>query len=386
MCCSVLQCVAVRCRVLQCHVTRRTHHTCGSLPVVPACCSVLQRVPVCCSVLQCFAEHCRAVQSAAECYIVMSHMTHIWAKPPTYEPHLTYESHLTHMSRFPQCQERKKTPAPGWRQLMCLQHSSRRALLDFSAAPLTPGAPLRAVLQCVASVCAVLQCVMTHALAAHVVICAPRLFSSASDSGRPAASFVHTHTWKKKKTHTHHKHFLGKNTSGMHIFNQNVCIFKRDLWHFQKSPMKLSTEITSGMHIFNQNVCIFKRDLLHFQKSPMTLSTEITITSGMHTFNQNVCIFKRALLHFQKRPMTLSKEPYDTFHWNYLWDAHIEPQSHTCKSWLIRMSAFSKEHVCIFKRALWQFPLKMLHPQTPPHRETLISRHLAVQIQIKILV
>ena len=37
MCCSVLQCAAVRCSVLQC---------------VAVCCSVLQRVAVCCSVLQ----------------------------------------------------------------------------------------------------------------------------------------------------------------------------------------------------------------------------------------------------------------------------------------------------------------------------------------------
>jgi len=47
VCCSVLQCVAVRCIVLQC---------------VAVCCSVLQCVAVCCSVWQCVAVpkcHCK---------------------------------------------------------------------------------------------------------------------------------------------------------------------------------------------------------------------------------------------------------------------------------------------------------------------------------------
>jgi len=35
---------------------------------------------------------------------------------------------------------------------------------------------------------------------------------------------------------------------------------------------------------------------------------------------------------------------------------------------------------------LWQFPQKMLHPRFPTNRETQISRYLAVQIQIEILV
>jgi len=50
LCCSVLQCVAVRCSVLQCVAV------CSSaLQCVAVCCSVLQCVAVCCSVLQCVA-------------------------------------------------------------------------------------------------------------------------------------------------------------------------------------------------------------------------------------------------------------------------------------------------------------------------------------------
>ena len=45
VCCSVLQCVAVRCSVLQCVAV-----CCSVLQ-----CSVLQCVAVCCSVLQCVA-------------------------------------------------------------------------------------------------------------------------------------------------------------------------------------------------------------------------------------------------------------------------------------------------------------------------------------------
>ena len=48
VCCSVLQCDAVRCSVMQC---------------VPACCSVLQCVAVCCSMLQCVAVPCIACQT-----------------------------------------------------------------------------------------------------------------------------------------------------------------------------------------------------------------------------------------------------------------------------------------------------------------------------------
>jgi len=36
--------------------------------------------------------------------------------------------------------------------------------------------------------------------------------------------------------------------------------------------------------------------------------------------------------------------------------------------------------------SLWQFPLKLLHPQNPPNRDTQISRYLTVQIQIEILI
>ena len=42
VCCSVLQCVAVRCHVLP---------NGGVLPCVAVCCNVLQCVAVCCSVL-----------------------------------------------------------------------------------------------------------------------------------------------------------------------------------------------------------------------------------------------------------------------------------------------------------------------------------------------
>jgi len=78
VCCSVLQCVAVRCSVLQC---------------VAACCSmlqghsspfrssVLQCVAVCCSVLQCVAECCRVLQHlalsikcVAACCSVLQHL------------------------------------------------------------------------------------------------------------------------------------------------------------------------------------------------------------------------------------------------------------------------------------------------------------------------
>ena len=50
LCCSVLQCVAVRFSALQC---------------VVVCCSVLQCVAVCCSVLQCVAVCCSALQKCS---------------------------------------------------------------------------------------------------------------------------------------------------------------------------------------------------------------------------------------------------------------------------------------------------------------------------------
>jgi len=51
VCCSVLQCVAVRCSVLW-----RVVACCSVLQCVAVCCNVLQCVAVCCSVLQCY-EH-----------------------------------------------------------------------------------------------------------------------------------------------------------------------------------------------------------------------------------------------------------------------------------------------------------------------------------------
>ena len=71
MCCSVLQCVAVRCSVLQC---------CNVLQCVAVCCrgvcvfdvddmiyscSVLQCVAMCCRVLQCVAFCCSELQRVA---------------------------------------------------------------------------------------------------------------------------------------------------------------------------------------------------------------------------------------------------------------------------------------------------------------------------------
>jgi len=55
VCCSVLQCVAVRCSVLQCVAM-----CCRVLLCVAVCCRVLPCVAVCCSVLQCVAV-CRSV-------------------------------------------------------------------------------------------------------------------------------------------------------------------------------------------------------------------------------------------------------------------------------------------------------------------------------------
>jgi len=56
VCCSVLQCVAVRCSVLQCVAVR---------------CSVLQCVAVCCSVLQCGAGIYSALQRNVYTYTYM---------------------------------------------------------------------------------------------------------------------------------------------------------------------------------------------------------------------------------------------------------------------------------------------------------------------------
>ena len=50
MCCSALQCIALRCSVLQC---------------IAMHCSVLRRVAVCCGVLRCTAMHCSALKFVA---------------------------------------------------------------------------------------------------------------------------------------------------------------------------------------------------------------------------------------------------------------------------------------------------------------------------------
>jgi len=68
-CCSVLQCVAVCCSVLQCPLRQdvaKNDSTC--VCCVTACCSMLQCVAVCsidaecCSVLQCVAVYCSVLQ------------------------------------------------------------------------------------------------------------------------------------------------------------------------------------------------------------------------------------------------------------------------------------------------------------------------------------
>jgi len=61
VCCSALQCVAVRCSVL--HLARSGH---------PVHCSLLQCAAVCCSVLQCVAICCRLLQCVAVCCSVSS--------------------------------------------------------------------------------------------------------------------------------------------------------------------------------------------------------------------------------------------------------------------------------------------------------------------------
>ena len=68
VCCSVLQCVAVRCNMLQWDavsysVLPRTSSV-SNLCVV-ACCSALQCVTACYSVLQCVAACCSVLQRAA---------------------------------------------------------------------------------------------------------------------------------------------------------------------------------------------------------------------------------------------------------------------------------------------------------------------------------
>jgi len=58
VCCSVLQCAAIRWSVLKCvarDVLQCLAVCCSVLQCVAVCCSVLQFVAVCCSVLQCVA-------------------------------------------------------------------------------------------------------------------------------------------------------------------------------------------------------------------------------------------------------------------------------------------------------------------------------------------
>jgi len=83
-CCSVLQCVAVCCIVLQCVVVKERYPS-THLFVFTACCSALQCVVVCCSVLQCvvvkerypsthllvFTACCSVTQCVAVCCIVL---------------------------------------------------------------------------------------------------------------------------------------------------------------------------------------------------------------------------------------------------------------------------------------------------------------------------
>jgi len=66
VCCSVLQCVAVRCSVL--HTAKDTSPVAARHPLQCAavCCSVLQCVAVCCSVLQCIAVCCRVLHTAKD--------------------------------------------------------------------------------------------------------------------------------------------------------------------------------------------------------------------------------------------------------------------------------------------------------------------------------
>ena len=64
-CCSVLQCIAVRCSV--CSVLQRVAVEYSVLQCVAVCCSALQCVAVCCSVLQRVAACCSLLQCVAVC-------------------------------------------------------------------------------------------------------------------------------------------------------------------------------------------------------------------------------------------------------------------------------------------------------------------------------
>ena len=68
VCCSVFQCIAVRCIAFDAVIllSMRPHQaTSAVVQCVAVCCSVLQCVAVCCSVLQCVAEWCCAMQCVA---------------------------------------------------------------------------------------------------------------------------------------------------------------------------------------------------------------------------------------------------------------------------------------------------------------------------------
>jgi len=52
-----------------------------------------------------------------------------------------------------------------------------------------------------------------------------------------------------------------------------------------------------------------------------------------------------------------------------------------CAAWIVWVLSRNSRKSAI----LWQFPLKMLRSQRPPHRETHISQYLAAQIEIKTL-
>ena len=62
VCCSVLQCVAVCCSVLQCVVSRSRAYNPPLSDFAPFHSSVLKCLEVCCSVLQCVAVCCSVLQ------------------------------------------------------------------------------------------------------------------------------------------------------------------------------------------------------------------------------------------------------------------------------------------------------------------------------------
>jgi len=66
VCCSGLQCVAVRCSALQCVAVR-----CSALQCIAACCSMLQHVAACCIMLHCVTVCCSVLQCAAVCCSVL---------------------------------------------------------------------------------------------------------------------------------------------------------------------------------------------------------------------------------------------------------------------------------------------------------------------------